>query len=201
MTNIEKGAIILPEKTNGEIAMELIEKTLKENIVFEGKIITVARDDILLPNGKTAFREIVKHTGGVCIAPITDDGEFIFVRQFRYAYKEVLPELPAGKLEKGEEPLEAGKRELEEETGFVADRYTDLGKFYPSPGYCGETIYLYAATGLRSTRMHLDEDEFLEVERIPCEKALEMVMSGEIKDGKTQAIVLKVAELMRRGEI
>lgn len=180
--------------------MNLTETTIKESVVFEGKIITVCRDDVLLPNGKTAFREVVAHNGGVCVAPVTAEGEFIFVRQFRYPYKEVLRELPAGKLEKGEDPFEAGKRELEEETGCIAHKYIDLGEFYPSPGYCGERIHLYAATQLESTHMNLDEDEFLEVEKIPVEKAVRMVMSNEIRDGKTQALVLKINELIRNGE-
>ncbi|MBR0113019.1 MAG: NUDIX hydrolase [Clostridia bacterium] len=181
--------------------MDLFEKTTKESVVFEGKIITVCRDEVLLPNGKTSFREVVAHNGGVCIAPVTADGEFIFVRQFRYPYKEVIFELPAGKLEKGEDPLEAGKRELEEETGCVAGRYVNMGEFYPSPGYCGERIYLFAALDLEETHMHLDEDEFLEVEKIPVERAVSMVMRDEIRDGKTQALVLKVNEMLRNGDL
>ena len=181
--------------------MDLTEKKLESNIIFEGKILTLRRDTVSLPNGKTAGREIVDHNGGVCIAPVTDKGELIFVRQFRYAYEEELLELPAGKLEKGEDPFEAGKRELEEETGTVAAEYFDLGKFYPTPGYCGEVIHLYAACGLTKTNMHLDEDEFLEPLKIPLEKALEMVMTNEINDGKTQALIFKVNELVKRGKI
>ncbi len=181
--------------------MELIEKTIKENVVFSGRIITVRQDLALLPNGKEATREVVAHSGGVCVAPLTENGELIFVRQFRYPYAEVLLELPAGKLEKGEDPLEAGKRELEEETGNVAAKYIDMGKFYPSPGYCGEVIHLYAALGLSKTRMHLDEDEFLEPELIPLGEAVKMVMSGEIRDGKTQALILKLARLSENGEL
>lgn len=181
--------------------MNLTEKTVKENVVFEGKIITVNRDDIELPNGGSAKREIVYHNGGVCVAPITADNKLIFVRQFRYAYREVLLELPAGKLEKGEDAFEAGVRELEEETGCVAEKYYDLGKLYPSPGYTAEVIHLYAAKDLRKTQMHLDEDEFLEVEEIPIEKAVKMVMDGEIRDSKTQVIVLKINELLRNGEL
>ena len=114
---------------------------------------------------------------------------------------EVILELPAGKLEKGEDPFEAGKRELEEETGNIAEKYADLGKFYPTPGYCGEIIHLYAAWNLTETHMHLDDDEYLEVERIPLSKAVDMVLSGEIVDGKTQALVMRVAEMQRRGEL
>ena len=159
------------------------------------------RDKASLPDGKPCTREVVEHNGGVCVAALTDENELIFVRQFRYPYMEVILELPAGKLEKGEDPFEAGKRELEEETGTVAGEYFDLGKFYPTPGYCGEIIHLYAASKLTSTHMHLDEDEYLEVEKIALDKAVDMVLNGEIPDGKTQTLVLRVAEMVRRGII
>ncbi len=181
--------------------MKLHETTVNKNYVYNGKIINVRRDDAELPNGKPCLREVVEHSGGVCVAALTDNNELMFVRQFRYPYMEVILELPAGKLEKGEDPFEAGKRELEEETGRVAAKYHDLGKFYPTPGYCGEIIYLYAAEKLTETHMHLDEGEFLEVEKIPLEKAVDMVLSGEIRDGKTQALVMRVAEMKRRGII
>lgn len=181
--------------------MDMTEKTLETNVLYDGKIIRVRKDKVSLPNGKTSWREIVDHHGGVCVAPVTENMEFIFVRQYRYAYEELLLELPAGKLEKGEDPFECGKRELEEETGMVADKYFDLGKFYPTPGYCGEVIHLYAACNMHYTHMHLDEGEFLEVEKIPVDKAVEMVMNNEIRDGKSQALILKVAELIRKGEI
>ena len=181
--------------------MELFEKTVEKNYVYEGKIINVRRDKAALPDGKPCTREVVEHNGGVCVAALTEKNELIFVRQFRYPYSEVILELPAGKLEKGEDPFEAGKRELEEETGTVAAKYYDLGKFYPTPGYCGEIIHLYAASQLSATHMHLDDDEYLEVEKIPVEKAVEMVLAGEIPDGKTQALVLRVAEMLRRGSI
>ncbi len=181
--------------------MNLEEKTTEKITVYKGKIISVRCDRAELPDGKPCTREVVEHSGGVCIAPLTADNELIFVRQFRYPYMEVVLELPAGKLEKGEDPLEAGKRELEEETGNVAGRYTDCGKFYPSPGYCGEIIHLYAASDLRFTGMHLDEDEFLEPEKIPLEKAVEMVLNNEIRDGKTQTLILKVAALKAEGKL
>ena len=179
--------------------MDLTEKTIKKNYIYEGKIITVRRDDALLPNGAEAIREVVEHPGGVCVAPLTADGELIFVEQFRYPYMEVVLELPAGKLEKGEDPFEAGKRELEEETGCVAGNYIDCGKFYPSPGYCGEIIHLYLAKTLTKTQMHPDEDEYLEVLKLPIDEAVRRVMNGELRDGKTQTLVLRVAELLRTG--
>ena len=179
--------------------MELCEKTVKKNYVYDGKIIKVRRDDAERPDGKPCVREVVEHNGGVCVAPLTDNDELIFVRQFRYPYMEVIPELPAGKLELGEDPFEAGKRELEEETGCVAEKYADLGKFYPTPGYCGEIIYLYVGWQLTQKESHPDEGEYLEVEKIPLEKAVDMVLNGEIRDGKTQALVMRVAEMKRRG--
>ncbi len=181
--------------------MELFEKTVEKNYIYEGRIINVRRDKAELPDGKPCTREVVEHNGGVCVAPITKDMELIFVRQFRYPYMEIVLELPAGKLEKGEDPFEAGKRELEEETGTVGGKFYDLGKFYPTPGYCGEIIYLYAASQLSSTHMHLDEDEYLEVEKIPLDKAVDMVLAGEIPDGKTQTLIMRVAEMVRRGII
>ncbi len=181
--------------------MELFEKTLKKEYVFHGKIIDVRRDEALLPNGKTAIREVVEHHGGVCVAPVTAGKELIFVKQFRYPYSQVVLELPAGKLEKDEDAFEAGRRELEEETGCIAEDYIDCGVFLPSPGYCGEVIHLYAAYNLKQTAMNLDEDEFLETERIPLEKAVDMVMKSEIVDGKSQVLILKIANLVREGKI
>ena len=128
--------------------MNLTETPIRQTVIYEGKIITVRVDDARLPNGKTAKREVVEHPGGVCIAALTDTDELLFVRQFRYPYAEVIPELPAGKLNRGEDPLPAGMRELKEETGATAAHYESLGQLYPSPGYCGEIIHLYLATGL-----------------------------------------------------
>ncbi len=172
--------------------MNLKETPVTQTVIFEGKIVTLRVDDARLPNGRMAKREVVEHPGGVCVAALTDKEELLFVRQFRYPYGEVIPELPAGKLERGEDPFEAIKRELKEETGAVAGHYEDMGKLYPSPGYCGEIIHLYFATDLSFGEMDPDEDEFLEVERIPLATAVEMVLSGEIRDAKTQALVLKV---------
>ena len=172
--------------------MNLIETPLKQEYKYKGRIINLRVDKAQLPNGTEAFREVVEHPGGVCVAALTRDDCLLFVRQFRYPYGEVLLELPAGKLDKGEDPLEAGKRELKEETGVSAQRYESLGKLYPSPGYCGEIIHLYFARDLSFGEMSPDEDEFLEVEKIPLKEAVRMVMDNEIPDAKTQTAVLKV---------
>ncbi|MFI3141715.1 MAG: NUDIX hydrolase [Clostridia bacterium] len=181
--------------------MEFFEKTLSEKLIFDGKIIKVHVDEIELPDGSKSMREVVEHSGGVCVAPYTEEGNLIFVRQFRYPYKRELLELPAGKLEKGEDPLEAGIRELEEECGVVADKIISLGTVYPTVAYCSEIIYTYCAVGLTKTAQRLDEGEFLAIEEISLEKAEKMVMDGEISDSKTVAMVLKIANLKRQGVI
>ena len=180
--------------------MDTREVTVLKNTIYQGKILNLRVDVAGLPNGKEAPREFVEHNGGVTVAALTDDAKLIFVRQFRYPYMEEVLELPAGKLEKGEDPLEAGKRELREEAGVTAEQYINLGEFYPSPGYTNEIIYLYGARNLTQVEQELDEDEFLNVEYIPLDKAVDMVLSNEIKDGKTQAAVLKLAALIERNE-
>ena len=164
---------------------------MKQDYIYKGKIVNLRVDDALLPNGTTAKREVVEHPGGVCVAALTDNNELMFVEQFRYPYFEVVLELPAGKLEYGEDPFEAGKRELREETGATASEYEDLGKLYPTPGYCGEIIHMYLAKNLSFGEQDLDSDEFLEVKKIPLEKAFRMVMNNEIRDSKTQVGIVK----------
>lgn len=181
--------------------MELIEKSLSQNDIYTGKILHFHVDKVELINGRTSTRECVDHPGGVSVAALTTENEILFVRQFRYPYKEVVLETPAGKLEKGEDPFEAMKREQQEETGTTGTGYLDLGKLYPSPGYCNEVIHLYACRVDSYGMTNFDEDEFLEVERIPIEKAVQMVMNNEIPDSKTQVLVLKTAQLLKEGKI
>lgn len=182
--------------------MNLKETQISAEYKYEGHIINMRLDTAALPNGKTALREVVEHPGGVCVVPLTNDGNVILVRQFRYPYSEEILEIPAGKRDKqNEDPLECGKRELKEETGTTAENYTFLGKLYPTPGYCGEIIWMYAATGLSYGEKCPDEDEFLSNEVYPLEKAVEMVLSGEITDAKTQAALLKVKILRDQGKI
>lgn len=182
--------------------MNLCEKQLESEYIYKGKIIRVRRDVALLPNGATAPREVVEHNGGVCVVPLTDDGKIIFVEQYRYPYGEVILEIPAGKRDSlEEEPLKTGIRELKEETGATAQKMTFLGELYPTPGYCGEIIWMYAATGLDFGEQQPDEDEFLNIKTYTLEDAVEKILSGEIKDAKTQAAILKVKILRERGEI
>lgn len=177
--------------------MKLKEKTVRKNYRFMGKIINVRCDDAELPDGKPCTREVVEHPGGACVLAVTG-GSVVLVRQYRYAYGEELLEVPAGKLEKGEDPAVAAKRELEEETGLVADALTPIFTFYPTPGYSNEKIYIYEAVGIGAGRVHPDADEFLDVVRIPLEEAYAMVEDGRIKDGKTIA-ALQYAKLKGRG--
>ncbi len=171
----------------------LIEKKLNTANVFCGKLLNVFTDEIELPDGNKAEREYIKHVGAVCIVALTDDNKVIVERQYRYPMHEVTLEIPAGKLDsKGEDPLEAARRELKEETGAVADKMTYLGKFYPTPAYSDEVIYMFLAEGLHFEEQSLDEDEFLTVELVPIEELANAITSGEVPDGKTQAAILAV---------
>lgn len=180
--------------------MNLEEKTIKQETLYKGKIINLRKDLALLQNGNTAVREIVEHSGGVCVAALTERNELLFVRQFRYPYQKVLLELPAGKREPGEEPLACGMRELREETGAVGRDYRFMGELYPTPGYCEEIIYLFLCRVDRMENTNPDEDEFVEVEPVPLDQAVEMVLRNEIPDAKTQVLILKAAALLRSGD-
>lgn len=172
------------------------EKQLEREEIYDGAVLHVVKDKILLPDGNVSFREFCLHKGAVAVIPITDENEAIMVRQFRYAHHREFLEIPAGKFDFiGEEPLEAAKRELAEETGATAEKYTYLGVLDTTPALIDEKIHMYMAEGLSFGEMHPDEDEFLSVHRIHLSKLVEMVMSGEIRDGKTQIAVLKAAKL------
>lgn len=177
--------------------MHLEEKTLKSETVYEGLIFNITHDTVLLENEKTAFRDVLWHHGGVCVIPVTDDNEIYLVKQFRYPFSTVTREVPAGKLEKGESPEICGKRELLEETGFTCEEMIYLGEMLPTPAYNSEVTHMYLARGLKFTKQSLDEDEFLDVEKIPLSEAVELVMNGTIRDGKTQIAILKTANLIK----
>ena len=170
--------------------MELFEKTLDSKKIFDGRVLHIVLDEVELPDGKRSKREVVNHPGGVCVAALDEDNNLSFVK-----------ELPAGKLEKGSTPLENGKRELLEETGLEGYSYISLGQVYPSPGYTSEIIHLYACRVKSQGEQKLDEGEFLNVEKIPLNKAVEMVLNNMIPDSKTQIAVLKTAALLKSGKI
>ena len=176
--------------------MELMEQTLSSQTVFEGKIITVKLDTARLPNGVEASREVVEHPGGVCIIALQADGTVPLVRQFRYPLGDVMLELPAGKLEYGEQPRPAAIRELGEEVGLEPGRLTDLGFLYVSPGFCTERLYLYLAQDVKQVPVHSDEDEFLDIVHLPFGELVDMVMSGQITDGKTVTAILKTKVML-----
>lgn len=170
----------------------LEEKQISREEIFNGRVLHVVKDTVELPNGKQATREMCLHLGAVAIIPITDDGRVVMERQYRYPIGRVFLEIPAGKLDyAGEDPLEAAKRELREETGAVAEKITHLGELVASPALISEKIHLYLAEGLTFGERELDEDEFLDIELIPLTELVDMVMRGEIRDGKTQIAILK----------
>lgn len=168
--------------------MSFTEKCLNSNIVYRGKIIRVHCDDAVLPNGKKCKREFVEHGGGACVL-FVEAGALLLVRQFRYAYGEELWEIPAGKLNEGEEPELTARRELEEETGFIPEKLSLMRIMYPSPGYTNEKIFIYRAETAKKGTVHLDEDEFLNACFIPLPQVLKMIESGEIRDAKTLVAV------------
>lgn len=171
--------------------MHLEEKTLDTTQIFDGKVVKLFVDKAQLENGDIVTREVIKHPGGVCVVPLDENGNVLFVKQYRYPHHQVMLEIPAGKLEWGESHHDCGLRELREETGCTCDSYTYLGSLVPTPAYCGEVIHMYLAEGLHYGAQDLDEDEFLDIERIPLEKAAEMVMNNEIPDAKTQLAIMK----------
>lgn len=177
--------------------MELFEKKIDSKKIFDGKIVKLFVDTVELPNGELATREIVRHPGAVCVLPLTSDGEVIMVKQFRYPFNEVMLEIPAGKLEFGEDPYEAVKRELEEESGVVAGKIEHICELYTTVAIFDERIQVYLARELTFTESHPDEDEFLEVTKIPLDTLVSMVMNGEIKDAKTQIAILKAEKYIK----
>jgi ADP-ribose pyrophosphatase len=177
---------------------DLTEKQIRREEIFCGVALHVVKDDILLPDGKRSVREISLHNGAAAVIPILDDGRVLMERQFRYAHGRVMLEIPAGKLNtKDEPPLEAAKRELAEETGAIAEKYTYLGSIAPSPALLDEVIHIYMAEGIRFGESHLDEGEFLEPVYYTLDQLFDMVMRGEITDAKTQIAILKAKELLK----
>ena len=180
--------------------IDLIERQLDSKLIFDGRILHVYDDTVSLPNGHTASRELIRHVGAVCVLPLTDDGNVIVERQYRYPVGRVLTEIPAGKLDSKQEDHEsAARRELREETGCIADELVDLGVFYPAPAYSDEAIRMFLARGLHMGAQDLDPDEFLNVEYVPLEELVRQVLAGEIPDVKTQSAVLRVYTMLKLG--
>ncbi len=178
--------------------MSIVEKRLEERILYNGRIFQVYSGTVELPNGKTAPRDRIAHSGGAGILPIDENGRTYLVRQYRYGVDKTLLEIPAGKLEPGEDPMKTAVRELTEEVGFLPQEVTPLGYMELSPAYLGELTYLYLGRNLIPQKNDLDEDEFLEIVSLPFEQALQMVLDGEITDGKTQNAILKAAALLKK---
>ena len=165
------------------------EHKLSSEMKFDGKLIKVTYD-IANVNGKEAWREVVHHPGASAIVAIDEDNRIIMEKQFRYALNDYLLEIPAGKLDAGEDPLVCAKRELEEETGIIASEWISLGTIATSPGFCNEVIHLYVAKGLSKGKIHWDEDEYVEVERYTFDELLQRISEEKIKDSKTLSALL-----------
>lgn len=171
--------------------MNFEEKTVKTEYIYKGRILDFRVDDIILPDGNPAKREVVEHGGGAAVV-CERDGKILLVKQFRYPYKEIVTEIPAGKINAGENPADTAKRELEEEGGIRAESVELMFTVYPSPGYTAEKIYIYKAAGLTETEVRLDADEFVSREWYDKDTLKKMIDSGEIKDGKTLIALLKI---------
>lgn len=178
--------------------MKLTEKTVDSKRYFEGRVINLRVDTVELENGTLATREIVEHPGGVCVIGLTDDGKIPMVRQFRAPFGRALLEVPAGKLNYGEDHFECGKREFLEETGFFASEYVYFGSLYPSVGFLTENLHIYFAKGLTKGEQHLDDDEFLNVEFFTLDELLDLVDKNEIKDAKTVVAIMKLARYLSK---
>ena len=176
---------------------DLTETMVFSEDIFDGVVLHLFRDTIKLPDGNTSTREFLRHLGAVCVVPVTDDGKIVVERQYRYAVGQTMVEIPAGKLDyKGEDRLEAAKRELREETGYTAERWTDLGTYLTAPAFSDEKISMYMAEGLHKGEQDLDDDEFLDVAEVPLEELVSDVMAGRITDAKTQTGILKAARML-----
>ena len=176
----------------------LRETQVSSERVFDGRILDVRRDNVSLPDGSPAIREVIRHIGAVCVIPVTEDNQVVVERQYRYPIDRVITEIPAGKLDsRGEDRLSAIQRELREETGYTAEEWISLGDFHPAPAYSDEYISMYMARKLHAGERHLDADEFLDVFTVPLTELLEDVMAGRISDAKTQTAVLKAARILK----
>ena len=178
-----------------KIDMDLFEKTVKSQHIYQGKVVDLWLDTVVLPDGNEASREVINHPGGVCVLAVDESNNAFIVKQYRKGNDGILMEIPAGKLEYGEDVETAALRELREETGVIASDLVYLGYFYPTPAYCREKIHMYFAKNLMRTSTDLDDDEFVEAFSIPFDELYKMVLNDEITDGKTALAVLKARGL------
>ena len=177
--------------------MDLEEKTLASELIFDGRLLKLYRDEVETAAGGRAAREVVHHPGGAAVVALDGEGNVYLERQFRYPYRKAVVEIPAGKLEKGEDPFDAIRRELKEEIGAEAGRWDALGHIMPSVGYTDEMLYLYLARDLTFGETHWDKDEFLEPFKLPLAEALERAADGRINDGKTVSALFRADRLIR----
>ncbi len=175
----------------------LVEKTKDSKEVFNGKLLHVFYDEAVLPNGMVSSREWIKHPGACAVVPVFDNGDIIMIHQFRYPMKQIFLEVPAGKIDDGEEPFETAERELREETGISAKELHYVGHFYPAIGYADEVIHIFVATGLDESAQKTDADEFVISERIHIQQALHMIHRGEINDGKTMVCLTRAHQWLK----
>ena len=171
--------------------MDMKETRIGGELIYDGIIVHLYKDNVTLPNGKEAIREVIRHQGAVCVVAVDDDMNIYLVRQYRYPFADVITEIPAGKLDAGETPLEGAARELREETGIIAKNYTYLGELYTSPAFLDEVIHMYLAKGLSFEKQSPDEDEFVEVDKVNINDFVKEIMNGKVPDSKTQTAVLK----------
>lgn len=186
---------------NMEKEKDLTEKRLNSQRVYHGRILDLFVDEVELPNGHQSLREKVSHLGSVGMVPLDQEGQVILIKQYRYPVEQELIEIPAGKLDPGEDPWECARRETEEEIGLIPGRLVKLATFYTTPGFCNENFHLFLALDLKKGDVNHDDDEFMVTKRVSLERAIEMVASGEIRDAKTIIGLFLAREwLLRKGE-
>lgn len=175
--------------------MDFVEKKISSKVTYEGKVIDITLDDIELPDGSKSFREVIRHPGGVVIVALKDENTILMVKQYRYAISKVSLELPAGKLEKGEDVLLAAKRELHEETGYIANEWKSLGFIHTTPGICDEKLYLFFATDLQYDNPCPDEGEIICHYEYKLDEVFELIKNGELNDSKTICALMRAFKL------
>jgi len=177
---------------------ELVEKQNFSKQVFNGKLLHVYYDEVTLPDNTTSSREWIKHPGASAVVPVFDNGDVMLINQYRYPAKQIFLEVPAGKIDTGENPHQTAVRELREETGIEAKELHYVGHFFPAIGYADEVIHIYIAMDLKLDKVATDDDEFVQKERMPFKEAVQMIHSGEINDGKTICCLLRAAEYLKK---